>query len=51
MIAYRDGAAALDWLSKAFGFEERERWLDEGVLTPRRDARWARTHHARDTNP
>ena len=34
MIAYSDGAAALDWLSKAFGFEEQERWLDdEGVLT------------------
>ncbi len=34
MIAYRDGASALDWLSKAFGFEERERWLDDaGVLT------------------
>ena len=34
MIAYRDGPSALDWLSKAFGFEERERWLDDaGVLT------------------
>lgn len=34
MIAYRDGAAALDWLSTAFGFEERTRWLDDqGVLT------------------
>jgi uncharacterized glyoxalase superfamily protein PhnB len=27
MIAYADGVAALDWLSKAFGFHERERRL------------------------
>jgi uncharacterized glyoxalase superfamily protein PhnB len=34
MLAYADGAAAMAWLSSAFGFEERERWLDEsGVLT------------------
>ena len=33
MISYADGPAAMDWLSNAFGFEERERWLDEsGVL-------------------
>ena len=34
MIAYADGPAAMEWLSSVFGFEERERWLDEsGVLT------------------
>lgn len=34
MIAYRDGAAAMDWLATAFGFHERTRWLDaDGVLT------------------
>ena len=34
MIAYRDGAAAMDWLATAFGFRERTRWLDaDGVLT------------------
>jgi uncharacterized glyoxalase superfamily protein PhnB len=33
MISYADGSAAMDWLSSAFGFEVRERWLDEsGVL-------------------
>ena len=29
MIAYRDGTSAMEWLSEAFGFEERARWLDE----------------------
>lgn len=29
MLTYADGPAALDWLVAAFGFEERERWLDE----------------------
>jgi PhnB protein len=34
MLAYADGSAAMAWLSSAFGFEERERWLDDsGVLT------------------
>ena len=34
MLAYADGPAAMTWLSSAFGFEERERWLDDsGVLT------------------
>jgi uncharacterized glyoxalase superfamily protein PhnB len=34
MLSYRDGAAAMDWLSRVFGFEVRERWLDDqGVLT------------------
>jgi uncharacterized glyoxalase superfamily protein PhnB len=34
MIAYADGPTAMDWLARAFGFEERERWLDDsGVLT------------------
>jgi PhnB protein len=33
MLSYAEGSAAMDWLSSAFGFEERERWLDEsGVL-------------------
>ncbi len=30
MIAYEDGIAALDWLSKAFGFHERTRILAAG---------------------
>lgn len=29
MLAYEDGPAALDWLSRAFGFRERTRMLDE----------------------
>jgi uncharacterized glyoxalase superfamily protein PhnB len=29
MIAYRDGAEAMDWLSTAFGFEEQTRWVDD----------------------
>ena len=34
MMAYRDGAAAMDWLGAAFGFREKARWLDDdGVLT------------------
>ena len=34
MLSYVDGPAAMDWLSEAFGFEERERWLDQtGVLS------------------
>ena len=34
MLSYRDGAAAMEWLSTVFGFQVRERWLDdEGVLT------------------
>jgi PhnB protein len=34
MISYADGPAAMDWLSRAFGFEERERWLDDsGALS------------------
>ena len=34
MLAYEDGAAALDWLVRAFGFTERERWTDDdGRLT------------------
>jgi uncharacterized glyoxalase superfamily protein PhnB len=28
MIAYEDGTAAMTWLARAFGFEERTRWLD-----------------------
>jgi uncharacterized glyoxalase superfamily protein PhnB len=34
MLSYRDGPAAMDWLSRVFGFEIRQRWLDDqGVLT------------------
>ena len=34
MLAYEDGTAAMDWLIRAFGFVERERWLDDaGTLT------------------
>ena len=34
MLAYEDGPGALDWLSRAFGFEIRERWLvEDGRLT------------------
>ena len=29
MIAYEDGPTAMDWLSAAFGFEERARMLDK----------------------
>ncbi len=29
MIAYEDGPAAMDWLSRAFGFRERARMLGE----------------------
>ena len=30
MIAYQDGVAALEWLSKAFGFQELMRMIGEG---------------------
>lgn len=30
MLAYEDGVAALNWLINTFGFEEKERWLDDG---------------------
>ena len=34
MLSYRDGPTAMDWLSRVFGFEIRERWLDrDGQLT------------------
>lgn len=29
MLTYEDGVAAMDWLTKAFGFQEVERWLDD----------------------
>ena len=29
MLAYEDGAAAIDWLVEAFGFEARESWADD----------------------
>jgi uncharacterized glyoxalase superfamily protein PhnB len=32
-LCYEDGAAAMDWLASAFGFEQRTRWLnDDGTL-------------------
>jgi PhnB protein len=34
MVAYENGAAAMDWLSRAFGFRERARMLgDDGELS------------------
>jgi uncharacterized glyoxalase superfamily protein PhnB len=34
MLAYEDGAAALDWLARAFGFRERTRWAEpDGTIT------------------
>jgi uncharacterized glyoxalase superfamily protein PhnB len=34
MLAYEDGAAALDWLSKAFGFRERTRYTEpDGTIS------------------
>lgn len=34
MLTYEDGRAALDFLVRAFGFAEKERWLDDdGRLT------------------
>lgn len=29
MLDYEDGPAAMDWLAKAFGFQEVTRWVDE----------------------
>jgi uncharacterized glyoxalase superfamily protein PhnB len=29
MLAYENGAAAIDFLVEAFGFDERERWADD----------------------
>ena len=29
MLSYADGPAAMDWLAKAFGFVETQRWLDD----------------------
>jgi uncharacterized glyoxalase superfamily protein PhnB len=34
MLAYEDGAGAIDWLVKAFGFQERLRFADDdGTIT------------------
>ena len=35
MVAYEDAAAAIDWLTRAFGFEEvaDERYTEEGRVT------------------
>ena len=33
MLSYENGTAAMDWLISAFGFSERERWLDNGRLS------------------
>lgn len=32
MIAYEDAGAAMDWLCQAFGFEERDRYVQDGVV-------------------
>jgi uncharacterized glyoxalase superfamily protein PhnB len=33
MLSYEDGHAAIDWLTRAFGFEERLRWVgDDGAI-------------------
>jgi uncharacterized glyoxalase superfamily protein PhnB len=32
MLSYENGPVAMDWLAEAFGFEERKRWLADGVL-------------------
>ena len=29
MLTYENGTAAMDWLARAFGFQEVTRWLDE----------------------
>ena len=33
MIAYENGALAMDWLARAFGFREVERHVDDGRLS------------------
>ena len=33
MIAYENGVAALEWLARAFGFQEKKRMLDGGRLS------------------
>ena len=34
MLSYEDGAAAIDWLVKAFGFDEQLRFTDDdGTVT------------------
>ena len=47
MLAYMDGPRAMDWLAQAFGFEERQRWLNErGELTHGEMSTGGWTHHA-----
>jgi uncharacterized glyoxalase superfamily protein PhnB len=33
MLSYEDGAAAVDWLTRAFGFREEQRLEEEGKVT------------------
>ena len=34
MLAYEDGVTAMDWLAKAFGFQEKEKWVaEDGTLS------------------
>ena len=33
MVSYEDAGRAADWLTEAFGFEQSERFEDEGVVT------------------
>ena len=52
MIAYADAAAAIDWLTEAFGFRERaeHRYTDEsGTVTHAELERDGDARHARDT--
>ena len=51
MIAYEDAAAAIDWLTEAFGFSERreQRYADEdGTVDARRAGAGRRRRDARD---
>ena len=33
MLSYEDAGRAADWLSEAFGFEQSDRFEDEGVVS------------------
>ncbi|MBS1700847.1 MAG: VOC family protein [Armatimonadetes bacterium] len=33
MLSYEDGEAMMDWLIRAFGCEQKERWVEGGRLT------------------
>ena len=49
MLAYEDGAAAIDWLTSAFGFSEQTRFTDDdGTVTHAGAGDGIRDDHARD---